>query len=231
MLFFGIMPGREIPLITGQTYHVLNRGISLQPTFKGIRDFSRAIEVMRYYQNKRPPLRYSQFTIFSNTRKSRVLDNLIKKKEFLVEIICFCLMPNHFHFILKQLQEDGISKFVSQFTNSYTKYFNIKNKRRGPLFQGKFKAVRIETNEQAIHLSRYIHLNPYSSYIVKSPRELKKYPWSSLSEYLGKPKTGFCSKEIILSQFRYLKLYQKFVFDQADYQRKLEEVKHLSLDE
>lgn len=225
------MPGRKIPLVTDQIYHALNRGISSQPTFNGVREFSRAMEVMRYYQNIKLPLRYSQFIILSRERRNQILDNLAKKREFLVEIICFCLMPNHCHFMLKQVEEDGISKFMSQFTNSYTRYFNVKNKRSGPLFRGKFKAKRVETDEQLVHLSRYIHLNPYSSYVVKTIKELKKYPYSSLPEYLGKSQTDFCSKEIVLGQFRYPKLYRKFVFDQADYQRKLDKIKHLSLDE
>jgi len=225
------MPGRKIPLITDQIYHVLNRGISNQPTFKGVREFDRAIELIRYYQSKKTPLRYSQFIILSNERRSQILEFLAKKKEFLVEIICFCLMPNHFHFILKQLEKGGISKFMSQFTNSYTRYFNVKNKRNGPLFQGKFKAVRVETDEQLVHLSRYVHLNPYSSYVVRTLKELESYPYSSLPEYLGRPQTGFCQKETVLGQFRYPKLYQRFVFDQADHQRKLERIKYLTFDE
>lgn len=139
-------------------------------------------------------------------------------------------MPNHFHFLLKQVEEEGTSKFMSNFTNSYTRYFNVKNKRNGPLFQGKFKAIRIETDEQLLHLSRYIHLNPYSSYVVKTLKDLEKYPSSSFPEYLGKSQTSLCSKEIILGQFKNLNLYKKFVFDQADYQRRLEKIKHLILE-
>jgi len=225
------MPGRKEPLVTGEIYHIFNKGISLQPTFTSIKEFKRAIELARYYQNINPPLRYSQFIILSNERRSQILEELSRKKEFLIEIICFCLMTNHFHFIVKQIEEGGISKFMSQFTNSYTRYFNVKHKRNGPLFQGKFKAVRVETEEQLVHLSRYIHLNPYSSYVVRTLKELKKYPYSSLPEYLGKSQTGFCNKEIIFSYFRYPKLYQKFVFDQADYQRRLEKIKHLTLDD
>lgn len=127
------MPGRNIPLITGQYYHVLNRGISLQPTFIGTRDFQRAIELMQYYQNEKPLIRYSQFLVLSKIRRKKILENLLKEKKFLAEIISYCFMPNHFHLILKQLKENGISKFMSNFSNSYTRYFNIKNKRNGPL--------------------------------------------------------------------------------------------------
>ncbi len=225
------MPGRRTPLVTNQIYHVLNKGISSQLTFKGLKEFNRAKELIRYYQNITIPLRYSQFKTFSYERKNRILKNLSNKKNWWVEIICFCFMPNHFHFLLRQLKENGISKFISQFSNSYTRYFNEKNKRKGPLFQGKFKAIRIVNNEQLLHISRYIHLNPYSSYVVKELKDLEDYQYSSLSEYLNSSKTNFCNKKIILNQFRYPKLYKKFVFDQADYQRKLDRIKHLTLDE
>lgn len=224
------MPGRKIPLITNQVYHTLNRGIALQPTFTSSRNFQRAVEIMRYYQNQNLPLRYSQFKALSIKRRSKILEDLAKEKQFWVEIIAFCLMSNHFHFMLKQVKKNGISKFMSNFTNSYTRYFNVKKKRNGSLFQGKFKAIRIESNEQLLHLSRYIHLNPYSSYVVKTTKDLEKYPYSSFPEYLGTLQTPFCNKEIVFSQFKTPALYKKFVFDQADYQRKLKEIKHLILE-
>lgn len=224
------MPGRKIPLVTGQIYHVLNRGISFQPTFTTRWDFRRTIEIMRYYQNQKPPLRYSQFLALSNTRRKEVFEKLAEKKQFLVEIIAYCLMKNHFHFMLRQVVKNGISKFMSNFTNSYTRYYNVKNERSGPLFQGKFKAIRVETDEQLLHLSRYIHLNPYASYVTKTLKKLENYSFSSFPEYLGKSRINFCSKEAILDHFKNLKAYKKFVFDQADYQRELDKIKHLALE-
>ena len=224
------MPGREIPLITNEVYHILNRGIAFQPSFQNKKDYTRAIEALFYYQNKKPPLRYSKFLLLANSKRTQILEKLTQEKQFLVEIISYCLMPNHFHLLLKQLTENGISKFISNFTNSYTRYFNTKHKRTGPLFQGKFKAIRVEINEQLFHLSRYIHLNPYSSYVVKTLKDLENYSYSSLPEFLGKTQTNFCSKEIILDNFKNKSSYQKFVFDQANYQRKLEEIKHLLLE-
>jgi putative transposase len=233
------MPGREIPLVTNEIYHVLNRGVASQPTFQNKKDYSRAIETFLYYQNKQVcfwrnkklPLRYSKFLSLSNSQRAQILGKLASDKQFLAEIVAYCFMPNHLHFLLKQISENGISKFMSNFTNSYTRYFNTKTKRNGPLFQGKFKAIRVETDEQLLHLSRYIHLNPYSSYVIKNLKDLETYPYSSLPEYLAKSQTNFCSKEIILHNFKNKSSYQKFVFDQADYQRKLEEIKHLLLEE
>lgn len=221
------MPGRKIPLVSDQLYHVLNRGVASQPIFLNKKDYQRMMETALYYQNQKPPLSYSNFIRLAVKQRTRVLDRLRKEKKFLVEIVALCLMPTHFHLLLKQIRDNGISIFMSNLTNSYTRYFNLKNKRIGPLFQGKFKAVMVETDEQLIHLSRYIHLNPYTSFVIKVLKELKNYPSSSFPEYVGHSKTNFFQKEIVLSQFKDIDSYEKFVFDQAGYQRQLEQIKHL----
>lgn len=224
------MPGREIPLVTGEVYHVINRGIATQPVFLNKRHYRRAMEAIFYYQNRQVPFGFAQFSKLSGERREKLLEELRKKKEFLVEIITFCLMPTHIHLLLKQVYDNGISIFMSQFANSYTRYFNVGAERIGPLFQGKFKGVRIETDEQLFHVSRYIHLNPYSSYVVKTLESLKTYPYSSLPEYLTPEKSNYFQKELVLAQFKSPTDYKKFVFDQANYQRRLEEIKHLILE-
>jgi putative transposase len=118
---------------------------------------------------------------------------------------------------------------MSNFQNSYTRYFNKRHKRDGSLFLDQFKAVRVVSEQQLLHLSRYIHLNPYSSYVVKNFLELENYQWSSFPEYLGE-KSGFCTTEVILSYFVSREKYKNFVLNQADYQRGLEIVKHLMFD-
>lgn len=225
------MPGRKIPLITNEIYHVVNRGISLQPTFLTKKNYKRALEIIFYYQNQKTPLKYSRFLKLAKQERIKLLENLRKKREFLVEIICLCLMPNHFHLLLKQTAPDGISKFMSNFANSYTRYFNTKNNRFGPIFQGKFNAIRIESNEQLLHVSRYIHLNPYTSYVVGNLEQIKKYSYSSLPEYLAQSKTNFYEKEIILNEFENNLSYWNFLSNHADYQRNLERIKHLLLEE
>lgn len=225
------MPGRIIPLINNQFYHVLNRGIASQPVFLGKRNYERVMEAIFYYQNKNTPLSFSTFLKLSNERRKELIEKLRSKKDFLIEIVCFCLMPNHLHLLLKQLQENGISIFMSNLTNSYTRYFNKVQKRIGPLFQGKFKAIRVESNEQLLHLSRYIHLNPFSDFVLKNLKELDSYPYSSFLDYLGKKKDGYCLKEIILANFKDKDDYKKFILDQANYQRELQKIKYLTFEE
>jgi len=128
-----------------------------------------------------------------------------------------------------QLKDNGIVKFMAKFTNSYTKYFNTKRERVGPLFQGVFKAVHVGYDEQLLHLSRYIHLNPVLGFIAKV-EELESYPWSSYPEYLGKVSSNLVNKAEILTFFKGPSEYEKFVLDQADYAMKLKTIEHLRID-
>lgn len=136
-------------------------------------------------------------------------------------------MPNHFHLLLKQVQEGGISEFMRRFIHSYTKYLNTKNHTEGPLFQGMFKAVLVESDEQLIHLSRYIHLNPLVSQVTEN---LNTYQDSSYPAYIGLDNKPKISKEDILNFFKSPKDYEKFVSDQADLGRTLELLKHQTID-
>ncbi|RJQ38055.1 hypothetical protein C4559_02420 [Candidatus Microgenomates bacterium] len=221
------MPGRKVILANNEIYHIFNRGIASMPTFSNHKDYRRAIDAIFYYQNKTVPLRYAKFLKLPLNERSKLLEELRVKMNWWVEIICYCLMPNHFHLLLKQIENNGISKFVGNFANSYTRYFNTKQDRKGPIYEGKFKSVRIETEEQLLHVQRYIHLNPYSGYLIKRPEDLEKFSYSSFPEYVDKDKTGFCSKDLILSNFKNIGLFKEFVYNQADYQKKLVEIKHL----
>lgn len=224
------MPGRNIPLINNQIYHIVNRGIASQPIFLKKSDYQRCIDTLLYYQNKSPSLRYSFFIRLPLQRKSDFLDQLKAEKNLLVELIAYCIMPNHIHLLVRQIDSAGISHFMSNFANSYTRYFNTKEGRIGPLFQGKFKAVRIETDDQLLHVSRYIHLNPFSSYVVKKIDDIIHYPYSSFREYISLTENNICNKNYILSKFKASSSYKKFVFDQADYQRVLQDIKHVMLE-
>jgi putative transposase len=117
---------------------------------------------------------------------------------------------------------------MTRLINSYTRYFNTKYKRVGPVFQGVFKAVHIESDEQLIHVSRYIHLNPLVSFII-TEKNLFDYPWSSLNSFI-KNDPGFINPKPILDNFPSINDYKKFVQDHADYGRELQKIKHLTLE-
>lgn len=223
------MPSRLVPLINDQYYHVFNRSIEKKPIFTEKREYSRMLATANYYQYSSQPMKLSSLLKLSNIQRDELTKQMRQKYPKLITIIAFVLLPNHFHFLVKQKIENGISKFFKNISDSYTRYFNTKHERLGPIFQGQFKAVRIESDQQLLHLSRYIHLNPYTSFLVKTLDQLQNYPWSSLPQYLSK-KEGFCEIKDIIDHFPSTNDYWKFISDQAEYQRKLEDIKHLIIE-
>lgn len=211
------MPSRTVPFINDEYYHIFNRGVAKMPIFNNAFDYKHFLSTILYYQVDGPKPRFS---FFRNKRIS------LEKNGKIVDIVCYCLMPNHFHFLLRQKKENGITEFISKTSNSYTRYFNVKNKRVGPLLQGEFKSVYVESNEQLLHLSRYIHLNPLIGYVTKN---ITNYEWSSYQEYLGLGGKIY-SKDVILEQFRSRDDYEQFILDQVGYVRELEFIKHKLLD-
>lgn len=222
------MASRKYPIVAGEIYHVFNRTNAKEPIFLSSKDYQRAIDVFSFYQYGKISLRFSHFNRLTTEEKSKFLDRLSTFKP-IIEILCFAIMPNHFHFLLKNVTERGISNFMRYFQNSLAKYFNLKKERTGSLFQQNFKAVRIETDEQLTHVSRYIHLNPVTAYIIKDVTELENYPWTSYPEYISKTKSCI-NKKILLDYFKSVNSYKKFITDQINYQRELERMRHLILD-
>ena len=212
-------------LSTGQVYHVLNKSIAGYKIFNNKSDFDRFLEVIAFYQCKNSE-RFSYFNREKNYKQK--LEKIVySNKEKQINIIAYCLLPTHFHFILKQLKDNGISKFLNDILNSYTRYFNIKYKRKGPLWQGKTKKILVKSDVQLLHLTRYIHLNPTTSYLVGNPEE---WQHSSYKEYIEAP-----GKYIRLCEFDNIldiniEEYKSFVTDTVDYQRSLKKVKNLALD-
>ena len=138
-------------------------------------------------------------------------------------------MPNHYHILAKQINDNGISNYIRHIQDSYAKYFNKKASRVGALFQSPFKAVRMETDHQFIHVARYIHLNPLTSYLIKHTKDLFTYPWNSWIDYSSENTRAFIKTELLLKLVNKNKL-KDFTFNQLDYQRNLERIKHLVLE-
>lgn len=214
------MPSRDIPFVNQEIYHIYNRGSEKRIIFHDKRNYKRFITTLKYYQLSGPKPKLSHFFKYQRFKPNQA--------QKLVEVLAYCLMPNHFHLLIKQLKEGGITEMLSKLSLSYTKYFNTKYDRVGPLFQGEFKAVYIENDEQLVHVSRYIHLNPITSLLIK---DLSKFEFSSYLEYLETNPDGFCSTEVVLSLFASREKYKEFVLDQIDYGQSLERIKHQILEE
>jgi putative transposase len=215
---------RQDLLINNGVYHILNKSIAGYTIFNNDIEFSRMLNIIQYYLIENPSVCYSRFIKLSQQDQELILLGN-HKKEKIVQIIAYCLMPTHFHLILQQLISNGISRYIANISNSYSRYFNIKHKRQGPLWQGKFKNVLVNDDKQLLHLTRYIHLNPTTAGIVSDPID---WQYSSYNEYLKPNKNNLCNYNDILD----IKsgVYQRFVLSQKDYQSKLSIIKKHLLD-
>ncbi|MFN7170259.1 MAG: transposase [Candidatus Omnitrophota bacterium] len=215
--------GRDI-LAIGEVYHIFNKSIAGFQIFNDDADYQRMVNLIAYYQQEKPPLKFSQ--VYLNSKEILERESL-SEKDKLVEIIAYCIMPTHFHLILKQIKENGISIFMKNVLDSYSRYFNILHKRKGPLWEGRFKRVNIKTDEQLYHLTRYIHLNPVTAYLVNKPED---WPASSYWEYLELvgEKEKICHFEGLMEINP--RSYKEFVEDRASYQRELAKIKNLIIE-
>jgi len=197
---------RKIKFTNGEFYHIFNRGTDKRAIFMDEEDLYRFFQSMDEF-NVIEPIG----SIYENSFK--LGDSVPKcddgKGNKLVNFVCYCLNPNHYHFILEQLVEKGIEKFMHRLGSGYTTHINKKYKRSGVLFQGKYKAVHVSSNEYLLHVSVYVNLNDKVHRLGDSVPKSK----SSWGEYLTdkeNTKGAFCSKEIILDQFTRAGEYKKF---------------------
>ncbi|MBU4480179.1 transposase [Patescibacteria group bacterium] len=214
---------RKIKFENNEYYHIYNRGTDKRRIFddkgdlwrfvKGILIFNR-IDVVGSIRDE-----LDQHKIHSN-RSTVDFEELVKLSGGLVEVVCFCLNPNHYHLLVKQVSDDGISKFIQRLGSGYTRYFNEKNTRNGVLFQGKFKAVYVKSNEQLLYTSAYVSLN---NKIHNIEEDYKNLVFSSWSEYSGENKVlNMCKgKDIILGQFDNFQDYKEFAESVVESARRL----------
>ncbi len=221
------MVSHKTILITNQIYHIFNRSIAKEPCLRSKKDMLRMLDIINYYRFYQI-LRFSKFKLLNANNQQEYL-NKITKTEPLVDIYSFSLMPNHYHLLVKQLQTNGITKFFSDVQNSFAKYYNLKNNRNGGVFQNTFKTKSINTIEELIHVSRYVHLNPVTSRLIEFSA-LKSYRWNSFSWYMNSGLNKFINTNLLLSHFKDLEHLSSFTENQVDYQRKLKLIKKLMLE-
>lgn len=207
-----------------EIYHVFNKSIADYKIFNSEEEYYRMFVAINYYSHRdlSIPLSY----LLNNNRENdldRVLSNLTTK---IVNIIGYCLMPTHVHFVLEPVEKYSISIFMSNLQNSYSRFFNLKHKRRGPLWEGRYKKVLVKTDEQLLHLTRYVHLNPVTAHLVQKPED---WEYSSYREYIEKTKEKICTYEKYIEIE--VKEYKKFTDDQIGYQRELAQIKKYIFDE
>jgi len=173
----------------GEYYHIYNRGVDKRNIFMDENDYVRFLKSIDKFNYLGVQLPESGVGLR------------------LVELICYCLNPNHFHLLMKQITDKGIEKFMHKLGTSYTNYFNLKYNRSGSLFEGKYKARHVQDNASLLWLSAYINGNPEIHQIAKA----NNYKWSSYPYYLDKRKKDICNQKEVLDQFEDVSEYQDFV--------------------
>ncbi|MBU2578995.1 transposase, partial [Patescibacteria group bacterium] len=206
------MPYRKEQFVNGEIYHVTVKSIDENVIFKNVDDHFRGIFSIFEFNNAKPVViiecRKARARIkkefkkiaeqaSAESAKGRTSDVFDDLRDKFVEVLAFCIMPNHIHLLLRQLKTDGISKFMVKFGSGYGGYFNRKYNRKGYVFQNRFVAVHIGTEEQLKTVFVYIHTNPISliepkwkemgiKEAEKAIEFVENYKWSSYSDYIGK---------------------------------------------
>jgi putative transposase len=215
------MGRRKEPLVTGGYYHVYNKSIAEFEIFRFRDEYVRMRETLCFYRTSSPRINYSTALKLVDGPESPKHHGAER-----VRLIAYCLMPTHFHLLVEQLAKNGVYELLKYLLGSYARYFNVKTRRKGPLWQSRFEARPVETDEDLLHMTRYIHLNPTSAELVKRPED---WEFSSYHEYLGVSKTPqYCKfkKNVSLTP----DAYRKFAEDRIDYQRSLQIIKKHLLD-
>lgn len=199
------MPKRQTQFILGGTYHILNRGVNKMPIFLSKADYLRFEGLIDYYRFERD-IAYAVYR-----KNKRILDAKKKKLVPLVTILSYCSMPNHFHLQVQAKAKDGIRKFTDKVFISYAMYFNKKYERVGPVYQNRFVSVPMQSVDQFLYLSAYIHRNPMEGNLVNTNESLLAYPYSSFGHYTGFNKKSFIDREPVLSYFKNIRDYLNYV--------------------
>ena len=218
---------RKDNLVQGEIYHIYNRGVDKRDIFMDDEDHFRFIHDLFEFNDSNPSPNINN--IF-NCKKIESLEVGLPKierkpRKVLVEILAYCLMGNHYHLIVRQKKENGITEFMRKLGTGYTNYFNQKYERIGSLFQGRFKSVCIKNNSHLMYLPIYIHLNPldfkfheWREKKIKNYREaiefLDSYRWSSYMDYIGQKNfPSLIKKDFILSRIGNENKFKKEMID------------------
>jgi len=206
---------RRVEFFPQHFYHVYNRGVDKRTIFQNERDYLRFYTSLFVFndENYRGVLGLDVNAVLHQfCDQVTSIGDLVTKRKPLVNIVSFCLMPNHFHFLLEQIAEQGVPRFMHRIALGYAEYFNKKNDRTGRLFEGPFKAVLVQRDAQLEHLPRYIHLNALDLITdlnwgegkiadwARAEKFLEEYSWSSHGMYLNKPQLLPVIKKAIVEQ-------------------------------
>ena len=218
---------RKVSFVKDEYYHIYNRGNSKQKIFHDTEDYLRIVNLF-YLCNSE-----NNFKFFILNRGRSNDPYLFERGKQLVSVGAYCIMPNHFHILITEKQEGGISKFMQKLTTAYVMYYNKKYKRTGSLFEGKFKSGYIDNDRYLKYLFSYIHLNPikllqtdWKEKGIKNKKQaleyLNKYKYSSFFDYLNinRKQNNILNKESFPNYFENQKIFEEEIFEWLGYRDK-----------
>ena len=179
--------------VEGGYYHIYNRGVEKRIIFLDKQDH---VVFLRFLKEYLLPPDHQQIKKLQRINPRRHAVNCHND----IDLLAYCLMPNHFHLFIKQKTQEGLKTFMKALSTNYVMYFNHKYERVGPLFQGIYKAALIRKERHLLHITRYIHLNPEE--ILTNNQLLQNYPYSSYKYYLRVNKPDWLKPNEILALFR-----------------------------
>lgn len=204
----------------GEYYHIINRGVDGRNIFANDADYKRFLESLREFNT------HDHITIRDLLPRGATSGDSgytpVEEKERLVEVLCYCLLSNHYHLAVKQISEGGVTEFMRKIGTGYTLYYNKRHEREGRLFQNRMKVVHINNESHLLHISRYIHLNALDARDTSwreggmkdwniAKDHLLQYPWSSYPIYMGSRESDLCEPKEMLELFGGKEKYEEFI--------------------
>lgn len=208
-----IMPYRSVTFAPGEHYHICFRGNNKQDIFRSDSDRARLLFLILHFQSPENIVNIGRIVTAYSHKKcfeidKNVLSDIIHKRYVALE--AFAFMPNHVHLAIREEQENGTVRYLQRVLNAYAKYFNTKYETVGHLFQGPFRAIHIDDNDQLLYLSTYIHRNPREINSIRGNEA--SYEWSSYQDHIGENRFGeLLDTALVLEQFDSPKEYGAFV--------------------
>jgi hypothetical protein len=216
---------RKMPFANNEFYHVYNRGVDKRKVFLDNFDYSRFLKSIEEFNCPDPIGSLYEKHLREKKNGGSTSTMEVEPPKPLVEFICYALLPNHYHFILKQIAEKGIEKFMQRLGTGYTMHFNKKYRRTGALFGGRFKSSHISPHK-LLYLSAYVNCNAE----VHGISTAENWHWCSFPDYIRRRNGQLCSKEVILDQFRSKKDFQDFAKENAKAMKEKKEFEKLLFD-
>ena len=184
------MPFRRMPFLANHYYHIYNRGVNRNDIFFSPGNYTYLLQLLKKNLNR-----------------------------YTISIVAYCLLPNHYHFLLKPERDDNLHLFMKSLFGSYSQAINKQQDRQGPLFQGRFRSIWVDEEGYLVHLARYIHLNPFTAGLADTPQA---WPYSNYLDVIGQRAGILKDTTLVPEHFQSGNAYRQFIKDYMDHGQAIE---------